>query len=289
MADHDRARRRWLSCDALQPRRSTNPVGCELADFLADIWSRGRDSVVVVSFEPHDARRLCGAKPDGEHRTQRDRHFPEDVARASLADDALDPVDELYRLDATLEQGEERALAALVHGVLARHEADVGRCTGKPLTLGSAEGREDRDSSDLLGRHHEQHSRRLAAGTVPQPLADSPERPEQTRVHTGSARGQRYSPEPVQALFGQRQSHPATTRRRSMAIIARFDYAPFDESDPDDFRPNSRWAMLVDPGGDSGAQVNDITLIIEEIAPGDRIPLHTHPINEVVVIEQYEN
>ena len=69
-----------------------------------------------------------------------------------------------------------------------------------------------------------------------------------------------------------------------MAIIARFDYAPFDESDPDDFRPNSRWAMLVDPGGDSGAQVNDITLIIEEIAPGDRIPLHTHPINEVVVI-----
>ena len=37
-----------------------------------------------------------------------------------------------------------------------------------------------------------------------------------------------------------------------MAIIARFDYAPFDESDPDDFRPNSRWAMLVDPGGDSG-------------------------------------
>ena len=69
-----------------------------------------------------------------------------------------------------------------------------------------------------------------------------------------------------------------------MAIVSSFDYAPFDESDPDDFRPNSRWAVLVDPGGDLAARVDDITLIVEEIAPGDRIPLHTHPINEVIVI-----
>lgn len=69
-----------------------------------------------------------------------------------------------------------------------------------------------------------------------------------------------------------------------MAILSRFDYAPFDESDPDDFRPSSRWAVLVDPAGDSAARVDDITLIVEEIAPGDRIPLHTHPISEVIVI-----
>jgi quercetin dioxygenase-like cupin family protein len=69
-----------------------------------------------------------------------------------------------------------------------------------------------------------------------------------------------------------------------MAIIPRFDYAPFDESDPDDFRPDSRWALLVDPGGISGKHVDDITLVVEEIAPGDQIPLHTHPINEVIVI-----
>ena len=69
-----------------------------------------------------------------------------------------------------------------------------------------------------------------------------------------------------------------------MAIIARYDYAPFDETDPDDFRPNSRWALLVDPGGTSEKHVDDITLIVEEIAPGDRIPLHTHPINEMIVI-----
>ncbi len=73
-----------------------------------------------------------------------------------------------------------------------------------------------------------------------------------------------------------------------MAIVSTFDYAPFDESDPDDFRPNSHWALLVDPGGNSDVRVDDITLIIEEIAPGDRIPLHTHPhpISELIVIQE---
>ncbi len=69
-----------------------------------------------------------------------------------------------------------------------------------------------------------------------------------------------------------------------MAIITSFDYEPFDESDPDDFRPRSRWALLVDPADGDATHVDDITLIVEEIAPGDRIPLHTHPINEVIVI-----
>ena len=69
-----------------------------------------------------------------------------------------------------------------------------------------------------------------------------------------------------------------------MAIIPTYDFAPFDESDPDDFRPDSRWAVLVDPGGTSKKHVDDITLIVEQIAPGDRIPLHTHPINEAIVV-----
>lgn len=68
-----------------------------------------------------------------------------------------------------------------------------------------------------------------------------------------------------------------------MAIVSSFDYVPFDESDPDDFRPSSRWAVLVDPDVAAG-HVDDITLIVEHIAPGDRIPLHLHPINEVIVI-----
>ena len=68
-----------------------------------------------------------------------------------------------------------------------------------------------------------------------------------------------------------------------MAFIPKPEQVPFDASDPDDYRPHSRWAVLVDPGGE-GTGVDDITLIVEEIAPGDRIPLHTHPINELIVI-----
>lgn len=71
-----------------------------------------------------------------------------------------------------------------------------------------------------------------------------------------------------------------------MAIITNVDYAPFDVSDPDDFRPDSKWALLVDPVVDAGTHVDNITLIFEEIAPGDRIPLHTHPIHEVLVFDE---
>jgi quercetin dioxygenase-like cupin family protein len=47
--------------------------------------------------------------------------------------------------------------------------------------------------------------------------------------------------------------------------------------DPDDHRPQSRWATLAD------ADVESLGAIMEEIAPGDRIPLHTHPIDEVIL------
>jgi quercetin dioxygenase-like cupin family protein len=70
-----------------------------------------------------------------------------------------------------------------------------------------------------------------------------------------------------------------------MAIVVSFDYVPFDETDPDDFRPNSKWALLVDPRHDDRAHVDNITVIFEELAPGDRIPLHTRPIHEVIVID----
>ena len=71
-----------------------------------------------------------------------------------------------------------------------------------------------------------------------------------------------------------------------MAIIESFTYSPFDESDPDDFRPNSKWALLVDPGGKGEIHVDNITLIFEEIGVGDRIPLHVHPIHEVIVVDE---
>ena len=70
------------------------------------------------------------------------------------ADDALDPVDDLDRLDAPLEHGEQRALVALVGGVLARQQRDVGGGAGQLLALGVAELREQCDLGDLVGRHH---------------------------------------------------------------------------------------------------------------------------------------
>jgi quercetin dioxygenase-like cupin family protein len=53
--------------------------------------------------------------------------------------------------------------------------------------------------------------------------------------------------------------------------------------DPDDHRPESDWSLVVDPGSAAG-RVDDLAVILEHIAPGDRIPLHTHRVNEVIVV-----
>ena len=110
--------------------------------------------MVVVRLDPHDARRLGRPEADREDRPEHDRHLAEDVAGLPLADDALDPVDELDRLDPTLEHGEERPLVALVRRVLARHEADVAAARAEPLALGRLEAREDREPPDLLRGDH---------------------------------------------------------------------------------------------------------------------------------------
>jgi len=53
--------------------------------------------------------------------------------------------------------------------------------------------------------------------------------------------------------------------------------------DPDDHRPDTQWALLVDPGGPEGRD-DTFAVIRERIAPGDRIPLHVHRDDEVVII-----
>jgi quercetin dioxygenase-like cupin family protein len=63
-----------------------------------------------------------------------------------------------------------------------------------------------------------------------------------------------------------------------MSIITGYQLLPM-VGDPDDHRPNTRWATLVDPE----ERVDSLAVIIEELAPGDRIPLHTHPVDEVVL------
>ncbi len=54
--------------------------------------------------------------------------------------------------------------------------------------------------------------------------------------------------------------------------------------DPDDHRPNTSWAMVVDPVSVDDPYVTDLLVVLEQIASGDRIPLHTHPHDEAIVI-----
>lgn len=66
-----------------------------------------------------------------------------------------------------------------------------------------------------------------------------------------------------------------------MGIVAEPALKPMLE-DPDDYCPNSRWALVVDPGGPAGRV--DSCLIFEEVAVGDRVPLHTHPMDGLVLV-----
>lgn len=66
-----------------------------------------------------------------------------------------------------------------------------------------------------------------------------------------------------------------------MSIVEGYRYEPM-VGDPDDHRPVSTWALLVDPG-DANGRVDDLAVIAERIAPGDRIPLHVHRVNEVIL------
>ena len=68
-----------------------------------------------------------------------------------------------------------------------------------------------------------------------------------------------------------------------MGVVQPGDLEPMAE-DPDDYRPNSRWRLVVDPEGSPGGRLADLAVIYEEIAPGDHIPLHRHPVDEVILV-----
>jgi quercetin dioxygenase-like cupin family protein len=68
-----------------------------------------------------------------------------------------------------------------------------------------------------------------------------------------------------------------------MSIIEQPQFAPM-VGDPDDHRPNTSWALVVDPVRSGAPYVKDLLVVLEQIASGDRIPLHTHPHDEAVVI-----
>lgn len=49
-----------------------------------------------------------------------------------------------------------------------------------------------------------------------------------------------------------------------------------------DHRPNTTWRLLVDPGT-AGDEVG-LAVLMERCASGDRIPLHRHDVDEVVIV-----
>ena len=51
-----------------------------------------------------------------------------------------------------------------------------------------------------------------------------------------------------------------------------------DPGDPDDWRPNSAWAVVADDHA-------EMAVIVEELGVGDAIPLHRHRIDEVLLYD----
>jgi len=65
--------------------------------------------------------------------------------------------------------------------------------------------------------------------------------------------------------------------RGRVSLHRDFDLHPLtDAGDPDDWRPNSVWALVTDDRA-------DVAVIVEEIGVGDSIPLHVHHIPEVLL------
>jgi len=71
-----------------------------------------------------------------------------------------------------------------------------------------------------------------------------------------------------------------------MGIVEDRNYQPLGPEDPDDYRPNSQIAFVIDPTVEDGKYVRTLGFIFEECAPGDYIPLHTHTFDEAIVIDE---
>lgn len=68
-----------------------------------------------------------------------------------------------------------------------------------------------------------------------------------------------------------------------MGIIKQLHLRPcVDPEDPDDYRPSSSWGAAVDPAPDG---VSGLCALVDVVAPGDRVPLHKHPVDELIVLQ----
>lgn len=72
-----------------------------------------------------------------------------------------------------------------------------------------------------------------------------------------------------------------------MSIVEDREFVPLaHEDDPDDYRPDSELAVILDPTDEDGEFVSGLTVFYERIAPGDEIPLHQHTLDEVFFVDE---
>src|SRR5438094_8071988 len=181
--------------------------------------------MIIKSLKPHEETGIGRSIIDRELRPEGDRHLAKQVALATLSYDALDPVDQLDRLNPTFEHGEERALAALVRRVLTRHEADIRRCPGKPFALGRTERGKDADPTDLVRSHHDRHSRRQAGSagrraTCRAEKAGAQSRPTRATTPTTLLRHIRPRTSPVARGYSAHNRRSERPTRRGDACLA---------------------------------------------------------------------
>ena len=70
-----------------------------------------------------------------------------------------------------------------------------------------------------------------------------------------------------------------------MAIVRDPNFVPFARlNDPDDHRIDSEMAFVFDPSETDGNRVEGLTCIFERIGVGERIPLHSHPTTDEIII-----
>ena len=155
--EHNRPGWWGLRGQTLEAAGPADALPRELADLLRDVRMNCRDRVVIVGLDPHNARLLGSPEPDREDGAEDYRDLTEDVSRVPLPDDALDPVDELHRLDPALQDCEERPVVTLVRCVLARREGDVGGNTREAVAGVHLEGGKNGNRSNLLSRDHAHH------------------------------------------------------------------------------------------------------------------------------------
>lgn len=72
-----------------------------------------------------------------------------------------------------------------------------------------------------------------------------------------------------------------------MTIVDNVEYLPFPP-DPHNYKPNSRYSLVVDRARPDGAYVKDLVLNFEYLAAGEIIPVHVHTNEEVLIVDEGE-